>query len=181
VDNLSFTEGEAYKKEKRMRKKQRLGRFEGDRIYYFALHNILSAVLFFWIGYAIDLFSQRTQIIEELFKISFIEFYIQVFALNLLTSLFARFITYVILYLLIVRWRQKDMKKFGEINTGIDSLNFTFLLAILLGSFLFAIGVLVILQNLLFGGTESFLILLVCYFIMRGAVYLLIKLFSQSI
>jgi len=171
-------ESEDYKKEKKIRFRGRKGRYNGDRYYYMILHNIISMFLFFWLAISMGLFGKKTQIIQELFRIEFVELFIYVFALTIFTGLIARGISYVILYLLIVKWRKQDMKKIGEINYGIDAINFNYIISSLLASLLFSIGALVILQDVIFN-SNSIISLFLSYGIMKSGVYLLVKLFSN--
>jgi len=171
-------ESSDYKKEKKMSFRGKKGRFKGERIYYIVLHNAISLILFFWVAISMDLFSRKTQIIQELFKISFVELFIYVFALTIFTGLIARLIAYITLYLIIEKGFKKDMKKIGEINKGIDSLDFNYILGSLVASILFSIGALVILQDVIFNN-RSIYTLILAYIIMKVGVYGLIKVFSR--
>lgn len=159
-------------------KRNRKGRFTGDRWYYLILHNTISAFLFFALMISMNLFNQKTQFIREIFTINFVQLFIYVFALNIFTGLIGRAIAYIILYFLIVKWRHRNMKKIGEINYGIDSINFNYFIGSLLGSLLFSIGAVIILQQVLFSDSSIYS-LIVSYLVMKGGVYLLVKVFNQ--
>lgn len=168
---------EAYKKEKKLVYKKDK-RFNGERIYYFLLHNILSMIMFFSIAYAMDLFDSRAQSFQDVFYISFVELVVYVLAINILTGIVSRFISYVVLYLLIEKWRKKKMKKFGEINIGIDAIDFNYILSNILGSILFSVGAVIIIQVVVFGEI-TVLSFVLSYLIMKIFVYVLIKVLNQ--
>lgn len=167
-----------YVKEKKIRFRGRKGRFQGDRIYYMILHNTISMILFFWLAISMGLFERKTQFIQDLFTIQFIQLFIYVFALTIFTGLISRGIAYITLYLIIVKWLKKNMKMIGEINKGIDAINFNYIISSMIASILFSIGALVILQDVLFNN-NSILFVILSYGIMKVGVYLLVKVFTN--
>jgi len=159
--------------------KMKKGRVQGDFITYFALHNLISMLLFFWIAIPLGFFEQKTEVISDIFSLTFLELIVNVFALTLFTGIISRVFGWLLLRFIVVYWRKREMKKFGELNQGINKISIVYILSIFVSSVLFAIGALTILQYVIFGA-ESLITLVATYIILKIGVYLLIRFFSGA-
>lgn len=164
---------------KEVRVKRSRGRVEGDALYYFFWHNLFSLVIFFAFALNLGLFEHQTETISDLISVEFLSLVLIIFGISLLSGLMGRIMAYLIVRLYFNIARQSETKTFGEFNTGINKLSFSFLIQTFLSSVIFATGIIFILQSKLFD-SNSIWALLATYIIVKIAVFLLTRLISET-
>ncbi|MCP4651530.1 MAG: hypothetical protein GY853_15820 [PVC group bacterium] len=170
------TDGKIYPSQ---RKKRRRGRVEGDAIYYFAIHNLFSAVFFFAFTLGMDIYTQQTEMLSELLSFSFLELILTIFGLLLLSGIIGRFFAFFFLKAMFGIVIGREMKKFGELNDGLNKISFSFIIASFVSAILFAVGALSIVQSKIFG-QMTFWTLVFTYVMIKVVVFVLVRLFSES-
>ena len=166
---------------------------EGQRIWFLLLHNIISGILIFSIGYPLGVYDKYYTSIWDWFSIGFLMHVLSIFALSLILSIIARFLGYMIYKIIMIyRIRKIDgeyrvikrnvqIKSFWELTSGINSfLSFTFIIVNLLGAFVLAIGLFVIIYNRFFSAM-GILGLLLVYVGLKIGLYLLSKRWSGKL
>ena len=151
-------------------------RVEGENLYYFALHNMISGSLFLIITALSGIWEIRQTNILNLFTSEFIELVLVLFAIYLLTGITGR-ITAFFLMKYLLKANDKVMKKFWDANKGINKIGMVWLLSILLSSLIFAFGIIALLQNAIYD-ENTFFTLIGTYLIVRLIVYLFFKVIS---
>lgn len=166
---------------------------EGQRIWFLILHNIISGVLLFSIGFCLGFYDKYYTSIWSWFSIDFILHVFYIFIVSMLLSILARYLAYVLYktlilyrirkvdgkYKLIRRTRQ--IKDFWDLSSGINSfMSFTFVLVNFLSAFTLAIGLFIIIYNSFFSAL-GILGLLLVYITLKIILYLFAKRWSGKI
>jgi len=158
--------------------KGRKGRVEGDAIWFFLLHNVISVMIFFGFAYIIGLFDERTELLSEIFSMEFVESILIIFGLSLLAGILGRVLGYFVLRAIFNFGYKREIKKFGEFNSGLNKISFSFIITAFISSLLFGVGAITIIQWKLFDD-QTFLSLLVTYFVIKLSVFFSVRLFSS--
>ena len=141
---------------------------EGEHIIYFLLHYTVSTIFFFGFTLKFGIYDITEYTIAYLFTLEFLELIWTLFCISILCFLIGRTIAYVLIWVIFTQFLDKTVKNFRDINTGINKITiYKLIIATILSSFFFAIGLIAILQDTLFD--ERTLISLI-------GVYLLVKL-----
>ncbi len=163
-------------KELKLRHRRYGERVEGENLYYFTLHNMISGSLFLLITGLSGIWEVKTTNLFNLFTSEFIELIFYLFTIYLVTGILGR-VTAFFLMKYLLKMNEKIMKKFWNINKGINKLGVVWLISILISSFIFALGIVALLQNAIYDKDTVFT-LIGTYIIVRVIVYLSIKIVS---
>lgn len=165
-------------------------RIEGDKWYYFIIHSIFSGIIFFFFAINLGLLSNSSETISELISINFFFVILIVFVVSVISSILGRVISYYFIKTIIVYvpryismkknkpFNLKEMRRFWELNTGINKMGYLFLIASLLSSLFFSIGALTIVQSKIFG-TSNIYTLVTTYFVLMVVVQVLARYLVQ--
>lgn len=149
---------------------------EGENLIFFAFHNLISGSLFLFITTFSGIWSLRRTSIFSLFTSEFIELIFWLFFIYLATGLFGRFTAFLIMKYTL-KYNGKVMKKFKEINKGANKIGVVWVLTILVSSVIFALGIIALLQDAIYG-KDTFFTLVGTYCIVRFLVYISFKIVS---
>lgn len=138
------------------------GRLSGDAIYYFILHNFISALIFFTVFYFV--------VPSE----NFFDFVTGVIILTLISGIIARIFAFYLIRLIVRRVLKKEMKKFNELYKGINKITFPYLIAVVISSVCFVLGILTLFQYLIFR-EKSFMALILSYMILKIGIFLIVR------
>ena len=167
------------------RKKERKKKAEGERLTYFIFHNIMSSLLFIWLGLRFDIFEVREftfpgDLFSSEFIIDFLILYVTILGLSTLTIFLGRLFGYLILMLAF----KKGIDDIVIINKeGINRVSMTLVVSVLISSFVFQIGLLIIIHRRIFGeldSLKSIIGLFVVYIWLKIGVYLIAKFITKS-
>ena len=153
-------------------------RVVGDSISYFIFHNIISVTLFFVFTLSLRLYGDKNSNIGYILTSDFWLLFLQIFAISLLSGIIARITVFVIMRAY-YSWRNKSMKRWGEISTGINKVGLTFLISTLFTALVFCLGLIPILQNRIFDENTLFT-LIVSYLIIKLGIFLIIRLLTET-
>lgn len=150
-------------------------RVEGEILIYALFHNTLSGLLFILITTSMGIYELRVDNISILLTSQFLSMIFTIFVVSLITGIIGRFFAFFTLKF-IFSYCNKPMKKFGEINRGINKIGMVFLVSTLITSFLFALGIIAILENMIYDKT-TILTLFATYLIIKITVFMTVKIF----
>ncbi|KKN04918.1 hypothetical protein LCGC14_1092580 [marine sediment metagenome] len=155
---------------------KRAERISGDLYLYFILHTIFSILVFFI--FTVGLFKIYIYEIKEitigfLFGADFWELVFQIFAMYIISSIMGRIAGYYAIKGYCKR-KKKAMKRWGELNSGINKVGLVFISSALLTSFLYSLGIIAILQDRIFD-ENSFLTLLGTYILLKLGVLFFVR------
>jgi len=143
-------------------------RVEGDLLTYFVLHNLISVIFFFLITVRLGIYVGRERLIGFVFQKEFWEMTIfQVFPIGVISSFIGRITAYYIMkgyhnYKNRKKKINKSMKKWSELNKGINRLGLAFFISALITSTIYSLGVISVLQFAIFS-EETLLTLIIVY------------------
>ncbi len=137
---------------------------KGDKIIYTIIHNILSLILFFTITFALNLYGEKSSSIGFMFKREFWSMVIQVFGVYIVAGVTARVTSYFI-----IKYIFKDIRRFGDLNTGINKLSITYIITAFFTSIVFSLGIILLIQDVLFV-TETIFTLIISYILAKSIV-----------
>lgn len=151
----------------------------GEEKYYFIFHNLMSVLLFFYIATKMNLFSQQSYSLLDIFSFNFIKFIGVIIGLTILLGFVSRILVYGIFWFVnYYRNERKQgknittIKSLGDINKGINEFTtFSYFKTVIYSSILFAIGAVTIIQLKLFK-SNSLSSLIGAYLIVKISVYL---------
>jgi len=167
------------------RKRERNKKAEGENLTYFIFHNIISSLLFIWLGLRFDIFEVREFIIPgDLFNsefiIDFLILYVTILGLSALTIFLGRLFGYLILMLAF----RKAVNDIIIINKeGINRISMTLVVSVLISSFVFQIGLLIIIHRRIFGELDSLknvIGLFIVYIWVKIGIYFIAKFITKS-
>ncbi|MHA1502436.1 MAG: hypothetical protein ACTSSB_11350 [Candidatus Heimdallarchaeota archaeon] len=150
-------------------------RVQGDSLYYFCFHNLISILLFFLFALNLKLFESQSDEISQILSIGYVQLLFMIFGISLLCGILGRIIAYILLKMV---FKNKPIKTFGEFNQGINKISMSYLLSTFVSAVIFSIGAFAILQNVLFD-EESLFTLMATYIIIKIGVYLATRMFSS--
>jgi len=163
-------------------------RLAGDRLTYFILHNIVSGLIFFLVTIFMDVYVEKDYLLgytwlQILVYLISREFWMltitQIFPIMLISSVTGRIVTFYA-----IRWYvryadrktkvRRTTKRWSELNKGVNRMGIRFILTALIASFIYSIGVVVLLSNMIFEET-AFLPLLIIYFCLKLGTYFFVR------
>ena len=153
-------------------------RVTGEGIWYFLVHNMISIVLFFMLTIGFSLYGKKDSNIAFLFDIEYWKLVLIIFGILLMSGVMARILAYVFLWLFFKYARKRIMRKFGDLNTGINKISFPFLITSLIAAVIYSLGVVLILQQAIFS-QQTFWTLVMTYIIIKITIFLIVKLVTQ--
>lgn len=160
-------------------KSERVG---GDALTYFIVHNSFSIFLFFVVTLYFGIYAGKEQLIGFVFQKEFWELTLfQIFPISVLCSLLGRIGSYYIINSYIryknkKRTIKKSTKRWGELNEGINRLGLVFIISALITSFIYSLGLVAILQFVVFN-EESFFALISIYVILKIGTHVFVRWF----
>lgn len=163
-------------------KERKSGRVEGDLLTYFIAHNIISVFFFFVFTVYFGIYIGKERLISFVFQKEFWEMTIfQVFPIGIVSSIIGRITAYYIMKLYYDRKNRrrkmkKSMKRWNELNSGINRLGLAFFLAMLITSIIFSLGLIGILQFMIFN-EKTLLTLIAIYIGVKIATFYLVSWF----
>ena len=164
-------------------KKDKTERVEAEAISYFFWHNLFSVFIFFLMTMQFGVFGERNYSASYLFSMAFVEFVLVIFCFSLIAGFLGRLLAYIVLRLYF-SWRSKKngrikvMKKFGELNSGLNKISITFVISAFITAVVFAFGVVILLQNMLFD-ENTLLTLMATYLLLKMGIFFGIKLLVE--
>ena len=164
-------------------KREKTERVEAEAISYFFWHNLFSVFIFFLMTMQFGLFKERNYSFSYIFSIDFGLFVIIIFCFSLLAGFIGRLTAYIVLKAYF-SWRNKRnrkikvMKKFGELNSGINKISIAFFISAFITAVVFSLGVVLLLQNMLFD-ENTLLTLMATYLLLKIGIFFGIKLLVE--
>jgi len=167
------------------RKKERSKKAEGEKLTYFIFHNIISSLLFIWLGFRFDIFGVREftfpgDLFDSEVIIDFLILYGIILGLSVLTIFLGRLVGYLLLMIAF----KKGIDDIIIINKeGINRISMTLLVSVLISSLVFQIGLLIIVHRRIFGeldSLKSIIGLFIVYIWLKIGVYLIAKFITKS-
>lgn len=167
------------------RKRERNTKAEGERLTYFILHNIISSLLFIWLGFRFDIFGVREftfpgDLFDSEFIIDFLILYVTILGLSVLSIVIGRIVGYLILMLAF----KKAINDIVTINKeGINRISMTLVVSVLISAFVFQIGLLIIIHRGIFGELDSLkniIGLFIVYIWLKIGIYFIAKWITKS-
>lgn len=150
-------------------------RVEGEILWYLVFYNTISGLLFILITNSMGIYELKEDSISIILTSDFLFLIFAIFVVSLITSIVGRIIAFFTLKFIFNRYN-KNMKRFGEINKGMNKIGMVYLVSTLITALLFALGAVAILENLIYDKT-TVLTLFATYLILKITVYILVKLF----
>ena len=164
------------RKELILKQKHNTKNVKVDQVPYFALHNLISMILFFFVAYCLGLFEMVTNTIIDLFADYYLPYYGTVLFLMLFVGIISRVITYFLImkpfYKHIIK---EQMIGFGDLNKGINKVSFGYMISSFINAFFFTIGALYIIQIGVLKSSE-FYALILAYILMKLLTFSIMKL-----
>lgn len=158
------------------RKIYRREKTEGEHLSFFFWHNFIAVGLFFIIMINLGIFDITDIELSYILSWSFAETILWVFIISFVVEIFARFVAYFLIIHPFSKYIYKrDCKSFREISTGINRFSYKTIITLLLSSFLFSIGALYLVRELLFEENTIWALILT-YAILKIGVFLIVKL-----
>lgn len=152
---------------------------EGEHISFFFWHNFIAVGLFFIIMINLGIFDITDIELSYILSWSFAETIIWVFIISFCVDIAGRFIAYFLIIRPFSKYVYKrDCKGFREISTGINRFSYKTIITLLLSSFLFSIGALYLIGELLFE-ENTIWALIFTYAILKIGIFLIVKLFIK--
>ncbi|KKN47249.1 hypothetical protein LCGC14_0664700 [marine sediment metagenome] len=137
-------------------------RTTGELIWYFMFHNLISFIFFFAITVSYGLYSGNDLKLFDVFTGDFWAMvFSQIYLITLLSGIMGRVTAWLIIYTYSV-FRHKTIKRWNELNTGINKIGLVFFITALVTSVVFALGLIGILQVAIFN-EETLLTLIAVY------------------
>jgi len=154
---------------------------EGYRFTFFILHNIISAIMFFFFAFWLGLFNQQENQISDIFSPDLYNLIFWVFGLSVITAILARYISYWILKGLYKGlFKKRTFPSLKAFFRGINGISFAFFVSTLISAVIFAFGLTTVFQDILFN-QDTFFAAVMTYLILEIAVYGISRLFSTYI
>lgn len=140
---------------------------------YFILHNLISLIIFFWLSQEMNLFDRRTDTITDIFTKEHLNLILIIMAISLISSIFGRLLSYGVLWSVYSisdknNKHKKVIKSFGNVNRGINKIDFAYFVSMFISSLLYSVGAILILREVLFSDRDSFIFLVLSYFILKS-------------
>ncbi|KKL54465.1 hypothetical protein LCGC14_2265140 [marine sediment metagenome] len=161
---------------KRNKKRKKVTRASGDAILYFFLHNIISLIFFFALTINLDIYSGTDIMMSYVFSGEF--WYmalVQVFLIYILSSVIGRVMAYLTINLY-CNIKERPMKRWSELNRGINKLGLVFLLTGIVTSIIYSLGLVAILQNAIFN-ENTLITLIIIYMGFKLGTFVIIRWF----
>lgn len=157
-------------------------RASGDQISYFLLHNITSSIIFIiitisvgvYIGYSTFLGYGWLEIIGYVFSVEYLSLVFVIFGYAILSGIFGRILSFYIIKLYHKYYRRRSTKRWSEYNSGINRMGIRWMLAALITSLFYTIGIIAILSQAIFNEI-TLLPLMIIYFGLKIFIYLIVR------
>lgn len=151
------------------------GHARGDKSLYFILHNVISMFMFFWLTEVFKIYPEFS-----LFNIIGAEFLQKlglVFVFSLIAAILGRILSFFFLKGIFFKYVIKGVKvqRWEALNQGLNRLDGAWVIAMLLSSIAFMIGATILLQLLIFPGSENDLLALMIAYLIVKLVILIIS------
>jgi len=177
-------------KSKTQKQTQTTERVTGDALFYFITHNIISVAFFFFFTIGLEVYEIADMPIISLFSIDFmVDFWnmviFDVFLFSVFSSIIGRILAFGIMKLYFYlrnkkRRRQKTMKIWSELNSGINRFNLmVFLITAFLTSIIYSLGVIATLNNNIFD-ESSLITLIVVYAMFKISIYFVVRWITKA-
>lgn len=150
-------------------------RVEGEILWYLVFYNTISGLLFILITTSMGIYELKEDTISIILTSDFLFLIFAIFVVSLITSIIGRIVAFFTLKFIFTQYG-KNMKRFGEINTGMNKIGMVYIISTLITTILFAFGAVAILENVIYDKT-TVLTLFATYLILKITVYILVKLF----
>lgn len=153
----------------------------GDNAWFFILYSLFSALFFFLLGTIFSIFDNISAV-ADVFTMNFMISLIQVFFVNLTSSLIAWFLTFFTLKYLKKYVFHTVFKSYGDLSKGLNKfplVSLSSIISMMLSSLLLAIGFFSILQSALFG-ENTFVSLVITYLLVKITVHIITIIIVES-
>lgn len=174
-----------HKKKVKQEEKTKGRRVSGDLLFYFCLHNLISVLLFFLFTINLGIYAGHDLMLIDIIRQEFWELAIlKVFPISILCSFLGRIGAYYILKLQVkIRDRNRKIKgttkKWSELNSKMNRLGLPFFIGALISSIIYTLGMVGILQYVIFN-EKSLLSLIVVYIGIKIGTYYFVQWFIGS-
>ena len=165
-----------YKKEKKLR-----GGARGDNIWFFIIHNLISAGFFFLFAYALGFFDPITKF-TDIFSSKFTRLLTGVFVFSLLSSFLGWIFGYVVWKAIKEQIFHTSMKSMGDLSRGINRFpltNLAYYISTLLSTLAFSVGAMGIIEALLFTN-YTYLTLFASYLFLKITIYVIVQVVVEA-
>jgi len=155
-------------------------RASGDLLCYFILHNMISVFYFFVITVYMGIYVGQELVLGYIFSREFLELTVfEIFPLSVISSVFGRITAFYgtkgyYKYMDRNRKVKRSMKRWSELNKGINRMGIKFLITALITSFFYSMGVITLLSYMVFDET-SLLSLIVIYSVLKFGTFLFVR------
>ena len=159
--------------------KKKVTRASGDAILYFCFHNAISLIFFFVLTINLDIYSGTDLMIVYVFSRDF--WYmalLQVFPVLILSSIIGRLTAFITINLY-CNYKERPMKRWSELNNGINKIGIVFIITALITSIVYSLGLIVLLQNAIFD-EETLITLVASYMGLKLLTFIIIRWFVGS-
>ena len=163
-------------------------RASGDLLWYFITHNLISVTFFFLFSMSMGVYIEQgkvfgytwIQVLEYVFSKEFLELTVfQIFPLSVVSSILGRITAF---YLLRGYYAYRDrkskmkraMKRWSELNKGINRMGIKFLITALITSFIYSLGIISMLSYAIFD-ENTLLPLIVIYTSLKIGTYFFVR------
>jgi len=160
-------------------------RASGDLFGYFLLHNLISVWFFFVFTIGLGIYTERDVTFVYFFSSEFWELTIfQIFPISVISSILGRITAFYGVkgcykYMDRNRKVKKPTKRWSEMNRGINRMGLRFLITALLTSFIYSLGIIILLSYSIFN-EATLLPLMLIYFSLKVTIYLFVRWFVGS-
>jgi len=155
-------------------------RASGDLFGYFLLHNLISVWFFFVFTIGLGIYIERDVTFGYVISSAFWELTIfQIFPISVISSILGRITAFYGVkgcykYMDRNRKVKRTMKRWSEMNRGINRMGLRFLITALLTSFVYSIGMIIMLSYAVFDET-TLLPLMIVYFSLKILIYFSVR------
>ena len=150
-------------------------RVEGEILWYLLFYNTISGLLFILITTSLGIYDLSEDTISIIITSEFLNLIFIIFIVSLITSIVGRFIAFFTLKF-IFSYYNKPMKRFGELQKGVNKIGMVYLVSTLISSVLFAFGAIAILENMIYDKPTIFT-LFATYLILKMTIFVIVKSF----
>lgn len=154
-------------------------RISGDLLGYFLLHNFISVLLFFIITISIGIYVDKyvtdgytwMEVLGYVISSDFWQLTVfQIFPISLLSSLMGRITAFYLIKIYCSYYGNRSIKRWSELNRGINRMGVKFVITALITSFFFTIGLVALLSVYVFD-EQTLLPLIVVYTALKLGIF----------
>jgi len=155
-------------------------RASGDLLVYFILHNMISVFFFFVFTVSMGIYVEQSLTLGYVFSKEFLELTtFQIFPISVISSIIGRITAFYAIkagYAYDDRKRRikRSMKRWSELNEGINKMGLKFLITALITSFFYSLGIVALLSYLVFDET-TLLPLIIIYSGLKISTYFFVR------